>query len=85
MTLEELTQKVATARTNGLDYIMLVITRRSAPGRFNNKIRVKGLGIGEVANCQEKNGMHEIVAWFKCDAIEKTLRKALPSPRREDE
>lgn len=73
MTVAELKEKCAFARSHGLERVILVVTRKTPPGRFKNDIRVKGLGVGEVCNCTEKNGLFEIVAWFRCDVIEKNI------------
>lgn len=72
MEVEELENIVAKTEAQGLDRVILAITRKSNPKGW--KVRVNGMGLGEIANVQNKNGRVEIVAWFKLADVKRYVR-----------
>ena len=87
MTISELQELVSRTELQGLSRCILVVNRKSNPKGW--KIRVNGMGLGEIASVQEKNGQIQVVAWFFLNDVKKYIRKyylinPLPSQRRSE-
>lgn len=72
MTINELKLIVVNQKSLNLDRAILVITRKAGPK--GHRILVRGMGYGEIANVQYKNGMVETVAWFKVKQLERYIK-----------
>lgn len=75
MTIQELSDVVRKQKELNLTRAILVITRKTGPS--GHRIRVNGIGYGEIANVQERNGMVETVAWFNVSDLERYISRAL--------
>jgi len=58
----ELEAIIIHALNNNLNRIPLVVWRKHPPS--GHKVRVKGLGLGEIANAQPDGDQWRVVAWF---------------------
>jgi hypothetical protein len=71
MTIQELEDIVTKTEQQGLSRTVLIIYRKNGPS--GNKIRVKGMGLGDIVNVQDRNGMVETVAWFQIKDVKRYI------------
>jgi hypothetical protein len=72
MRIEELQELADRAELHGLSRCILVINRGSCPQGF--KIRVTGMGLGEIVNMIKRENRVDIAAWFHLTDVRRYIR-----------
>lgn len=71
MTIEELEDVAKRTEEHGLQRIILVIKRKQPPRGY--RIKVLGMGLGEIVNVQECNDEFDVVAWFALKDVKRYI------------
>lgn len=73
MTSDELQNIVKTAKDHGLNRVILVVKRKGPPK--GHRIRVNGIGLGEIANAQRGPDGWLTVAWFNVHDVDRYIHR----------
>lgn len=75
MNIQELEDVAKRTEEQGLQRIILVIKRKHPPRGY--RIKVLGMGLGEIANVQKNNSEFDIVAWFDIKDVKRYIERVL--------